>query len=78
MPEVTNKRPPGTDERLADRGDRLAFVGSVLLKLREVVIEGQVNDAFGIGSPFAKAVKVFEVAVEGLGPCLAKSFGAGL
>ncbi len=62
-----HERPVRAQQHLADRLDRLAVVVAVLLKLREVVVEGQVNDAVRLGRSVAQAVEVLDVAMLHLG-----------
>jgi hypothetical protein len=48
--------------------DRLAVVITVLLQLREVVVEGQMNDTVRLGRSVAQAVEILEVAILHIGP----------
>jgi hypothetical protein len=45
-------------------------VVNVLLELREVMVEGQMNDAVRLGRSVAQAVEVLDVAILHLGPQL--------
>jgi len=77
-PGGNDKRPVRAQHHLRDGLDRLAVVITVLLELREVVVEGQMNDAVCPCCSVAQAFEVLDVAMEYFGPSRSQLLSARL